>query len=203
MTIDNCLAIGSVKYNCMKRFVIHKNKPQAFKCQLMIEGASTSDAEVRMCLELDDNRHVFFNGTIKGEDCTIKIPKLTEFKDQKGKMFVEAIVDSTYFKLYESEFELKNSLAVKMVSESIVTEDAVQENKIGLRLVALEEEKDPEQKSVQVTQPAPIGVTKASPVQQAKPVDSKPVVNKPSPARQQKVRGITSKSTLANDLDQI
>ena len=104
------------------KFIIYKNKEEVFKCHLNIEGSSTDDAIVRLCLEVGD-RNLFFNGTIaESGECVIHIPRLKELKTGLGKLSVEAIADSTYFKLYESELELKNSVEIKLEKPEMVGE---------------------------------------------------------------------------------
>jgi len=95
--------------------IIYKNKGETFKCNFDIDGASIDDIAVRLCLEFGDNKNMFFYGNIdeKG-NCDVHIPRLSELEDKSGKMVIEAIVDSTYFRLYECHVELKNSVNVKM-----------------------------------------------------------------------------------------
>lgn len=104
----------------METITIHKNKPEAFKCQLNIEGADIDQVSVRLLLEFEDNKNLLFYGKINEDgDCIIKIPKLKEIESKKGRLVVEAIADNTHFELYEAKVELKNSVEVKMVKESV------------------------------------------------------------------------------------
>lgn len=106
-----------------EKLTIFKNKDEVFKCQLNIEGSNEDDAVVRLCLEFDNNKNLFFYGNLQEDgECIINIPKLKEFDSKQGKLFIEAIADSTYFKLYESEFELKNSVEIKIEKPHIVKE---------------------------------------------------------------------------------
>lgn len=103
----------------MEKLVIHKNKGEVFKCQLDIEGASVTETMVRLCLEFDDNKNFFFYGQVDKEGkCVIEVPKLKELENKSGKVVIEAVADSTYFKIYETEVELKNSVEVKMTESS-------------------------------------------------------------------------------------
>jgi len=95
--------------------IIYKNRGETFKCKFDIDGASIDDITVRLCLEFSDNKNLFFYGKIeKDGNCVIHIPKLNEVENRAGKLIVEAIVDSTYFRLYECNVELKNSVNVKI-----------------------------------------------------------------------------------------
>lgn len=95
--------------------VIYKNKGEVFKCSFDVEGASSNDIEVRLCLEFNDNKNMFFYGQMdKDGGCTIQIPRLNELEDKQGTLRVEAIIDDTYFKLHECPVELRNSVQMKI-----------------------------------------------------------------------------------------
>lgn len=99
----------------MEKLVIYKNKGETFQCRFDVDGVDSKEVEVRLCLEFGDNKNLFFYGTIsENGQCDIQIPKLSELENKTGKLSVEAIADSTYFKLYECEVSLKNSVEVKM-----------------------------------------------------------------------------------------
>lgn len=99
----------------MEKLTIYKNKGETFKCHFKIDGAESKDTVVRLCLEFDNNTNMFFYGELKEDgNCTIEIPRLKNLDEKRGKLTVEAIADSIYFKVYEANVELKNSVEVKM-----------------------------------------------------------------------------------------
>lgn len=101
----------------MNNIIVHKNKGEVFKCQFKIDGAEIKDTIVRLCLEFDNNKNMFFYGDLhENGECVIEIPELRELKEKEGKLTVEAIADSVYFKLYEANVEFKNSVEVSMDS---------------------------------------------------------------------------------------
>jgi hypothetical protein len=103
----------------MSNNIIYKNKGETFKCSFDIDGATSGDVKVRLCLEFNDNKNMFFHGKIdKKGNCIISIPKLTELDDKQGNLRIEAIIDDTYFNLYESPIELKNSVQMKIKENS-------------------------------------------------------------------------------------
>ncbi len=107
----------------MDRLVIHKNKGEVVNCHLKVDGASTQDTQVRLCLEFSDNKNLFFYGTLeKDGNCSIKIPKLSDVGNKEGKLVIEAVIDSTYFKLYEAVAELKNSVDIEFSKPKISKE---------------------------------------------------------------------------------
>lgn len=92
---------------------IYKNKGEVFNCHIDVEGATEDAVEVRLCLEFEDNKNLFFYGKVhENGDCEIGIPKLKDIDSKSGKLTIEAIADSTYFKLYEAKVNIKNSVEI-------------------------------------------------------------------------------------------
>ena len=107
----------------MEKITIHKNKGEVFECQFKIDGTSIDGTEVRLCLEFDNNKNMFFYGTLENNGtCNIDIPILKELANQNGKLFIEAIADSTYFRLYEADVEIKNSVEMAVVKKPTIKE---------------------------------------------------------------------------------
>lgn len=149
----------------MEKLVIYKNKGETFQCHFDVDGVNSKDVEVRLCLEFGDNKNLFFYGTIsESGECDIQIPKLNELENKTGKLSVEAIADSTYFKLYECEISLKNSVDVKMKSTGKFfnqKEPTIKETKIQLTGI----------EKTEVERPEPVYE------EQEEPIEEKPVVN--------------------------
>ena len=107
----------------MEKIIIHKNKGEVFECQFKIDGTSIDGTEVRLCLEFDTNKNMFFYGTLENNGtCSIDIPVLKELSNQNGKLFIEAIADSTYFRLYEADVEIKNSVEMSVLKKPKIKE---------------------------------------------------------------------------------
>jgi len=119
------------------KLCLFKNKPEIFNCQFKIEGTDASDAVIRLCLEFGDNNNVFFCGELKDDgNCEIPIPALKHISKNKGKLTIEAIVDSAYFKVYEAEVELKNSVEVKLERvESTIQPETKKQPKVKLEQI--------------------------------------------------------------------
>lgn len=106
----------------MEKITLYKNKGEIFKCHFNIDGASYKDTIVRLCLEFDGNMNYFFNGNLKENgDCIIEIPKLKNIEHNKCKVIVEAVADSMYFKVYEAEADIKNSVEITMEHKASIT----------------------------------------------------------------------------------
>lgn len=141
----------------MEKMVIYKNKGEVLKCHFDIDGASLDEVSVRLCLEFSDNKNMFFHGKLsKNGDCVFNIPRLSELENQSGKLAVEAIADSTYFKLMECDVEIKNSLEVKMTRvEGLSRPEPIRETKIHLSAI---------ERETPVVPPEPVVVEEEEPV---------------------------------------
>lgn len=101
----------------MEKVTIYKNKGEVFKCHFDIDGASAKETEIRLCLEFQDSPNYFFYGTLQDNgDCEINIPRLKNLEEKSGKLVIEAIAESIYFKIYEADVEFRNSVEVTMQS---------------------------------------------------------------------------------------
>lgn len=130
----------------MEKVVLFKNKPELFRCQFSIDGIEPKDAIIRLCLEFADNNNLFFKGKLNAEgNCEIAIPALKELKQKEGKLFIEAIADSTHFVVYEAKVELKKSVDVQLVQAESTTVEKEQKKvkitdaKIGQEDIVVEE----------------------------------------------------------------
>jgi hypothetical protein len=104
----------------MEKLLLYKNKSEIMKCQFRVDGAKPEDTVVRLCLEFDDNKNLFFYGDIdENGGCDITIPTLNDIKHDSAKLVIEAIADSTYFKVYEATVKLKNSVGVKLLKTEV------------------------------------------------------------------------------------
>lgn len=130
-----------------EKTIIHKNKGETFKCNFEVDGVSPENVQVRLCLELNGNKNMFFNGKVETNgDCIIDVPRLAEIPNQSGIMIIEAIADSMYFRLFECDVELKNSVDVKIKNEGFLTKVSSPEPKISITQVensnVIQEEKN-------------------------------------------------------------
>lgn len=109
----------------MEKIKILKNKSEVINCMVQIDGTEHDKTSIRLCLELDNGRNLYFHGKLEENgNCSIKIPKLNDIGSQGGKAIIEAIADGSYFKLYEADVELKNSVEVKMVDSRVFEKDS-------------------------------------------------------------------------------
>jgi len=136
----------------MEKITLYKNKGEIFKCHFNIDGASYKETTIRLCLEFENNINFFFNGQLRENgDCTIEIPKLKNIESNKCKVVVEAVADSMYFKVYEAEAELKNSVEVTMQKPAVSNFS----EKAKIQLEQITKEPSPKTETVEVTAPEP------------------------------------------------
>lgn len=105
------------------------DKTEVLKCKIDVEGADTSSVIVRLCLDFEDNKNLHFYGELESDGtCTFTIPKLDRTL-ATARMSIEAIIDATYFKLYDSQVSLGKSVAVRAHR---ITRVPVQEKSVRL-----------------------------------------------------------------------
>jgi len=116
-----------------------------------------------MCLEFDDNKNLHFHGKVeKGGECTIEIPKLEEVGDKVGKLAIEVVADSVYFKIYECDVEIKNAVDIKIKEMA-----SFKEKKVGISGL-IQEKNKPVQPEIKIE-------PKQEPIVEEKKEESKPV----------------------------
>lgn len=116
----------------MEKLILYKDKQETIKCKIDIEGADIKNSNIRLCIETADNINMFFSGKINEDgNCEINIPALKLFKQDKieGNYKIEAIIENSYFCLFESVFEIKNSIVVKMTTQDMIVEKNQSEKK--------------------------------------------------------------------------
>lgn len=124
----------------MEKYTLNKNKSEIFKCHFNIDGASADETMVRLCLEFDDNKNFFFYGKLDDQGvCEITVPTLKELNKKTGKLVIEAVADSTYFKVYEAQVEVKSSVDVKLVKTESTAK--AEPTSVKLEQVTVDEEK--------------------------------------------------------------
>lgn len=123
----------------MEKFILHKDKPEVINCQFQIQGATPEQTVVRLCLEFEDNKNLFFYGKINEDGaCEVVIPTLKEVSDKGGKLIIEAIVESTYFKVFEAEVELQTPVTVKMESSPAIKKKSAKSTQVKLENIKIE-----------------------------------------------------------------
>lgn len=96
-------------------YKLHTDKAEIFECEVAVKNASLKDSIVRLIVE-SENLNLVFPGKIENGRCVIPIRKLKGLLDEntKGNMYLEVIVEDTYFKPWESDFIVEEHTTVKV-----------------------------------------------------------------------------------------
>ena len=102
-------------------YKLYLDRPEEFICEVSVKNASLKNSVARLIVESAEGINLVFNGKIEGEKCIVPIRKLKGLLDEntKGNMFLEVIVEDTYFKPWKSDFAVEEHTSVKVkVNES-------------------------------------------------------------------------------------
>lgn len=97
-------------------YTLYTDKNEIFECEVSIKNASLKDSFVRMIVESSSGLSLLFEGELQNGKCIIPIKKLKGLLNESdnGKMKLEIIAESTYFKPWESEFVVEEHTNVKV-----------------------------------------------------------------------------------------
>ena len=97
-------------------YTLYLDKSEEFICEVQIKNASLKGSLARLVVESNDGINLVFNGKIENGKCTIPIHRLKGILDEnsRGNMFLEVIVEDTYFKPWKSDFTIEEHTSVKV-----------------------------------------------------------------------------------------
>lgn len=96
-------------------YEIYIDKPTDFSCDVSIKNASLKNSIARLIVESKDTNLVF-NGRLENDKCIIPIKRLKGLLEENttGKIFLEVIVEDTYFSPWKDTFLVKEHTSVKV-----------------------------------------------------------------------------------------
>lgn len=96
-------------------YKLYTDKTEIFECEIEVKNASIKNSFARIIVEGKNNTLVF-NGRIDGKKCVVPIQKLkgTLQENDTGKMFLEVVVEDTYFKPWQSDYIVEEHTSVKV-----------------------------------------------------------------------------------------
>jgi len=96
-------------------YKLYLDKSEEFICEVAVKNASLKDAFSRMIIE-SDGMSFMFEGQLKDGKCTVPIKKLKGLLDENstGNMFLEIIVEDTYFSPWKDTFIIEQHTGVKV-----------------------------------------------------------------------------------------
>lgn len=97
-------------------YKLYLDKNEIFECEVSVKNASLKGSVARLIVESTDGVNFVFNGSIQNDKCNIPIRKLKGLLDEnsRGNMFLEVIVEDTYFKPWESDFVVEEHTSIKV-----------------------------------------------------------------------------------------
>lgn len=97
-------------------YKLYLDKSEIFECEVSVKNASLKGSVARLIIESTDGVNFVFNGSIQNDKCNIPIRKLKGLLDEnaRGNMFLEVIVEDTYFKPWESDFIVEEHTSIKV-----------------------------------------------------------------------------------------
>ena len=104
-------------------YKIYIDKNENFECEVSVKNASLKGSIARLIMESEDGVNLVFNGKIENGKCVVPIRRLKGFLEEnaKGNIFLEMIVEDTYFKPWKSDFVVDSHTSVKVtVNESTI-----------------------------------------------------------------------------------
>jgi hypothetical protein len=105
-------------------YKLYTDKNESFECEVSVKNASLKGSVARLVVESSEGLSFVFNGKIENEKCIVPIRRLKGFLDEnsRGNMFLEVIVEDTYFKPWTSDFTVEEHTSVKVkVNESKIS----------------------------------------------------------------------------------
>lgn len=105
-------------------YKLYLDKPENFECEVSVKNASLKGSVARLIMESNDGINFVFNGKIENGKCVVPIRRLKGLLDEnsKGNIYLEMIVEDTYFKPWKSDFVVEEHTSVKVtVNETRVS----------------------------------------------------------------------------------
>jgi hypothetical protein len=96
-------------------YKLYTDKPEIFAADIQIKNASLKNAFARIIVESNELSLVF-NGKIENDKCTIPIKRLSGFlnENDRGKIKLEIVAESTYFVPWSDDFIVEEHTSVKV-----------------------------------------------------------------------------------------
>lgn len=97
-------------------YKLYTDKNESFECEVAVKNASLKGSMARLVVESADGLNLVFNGKIENGKCIVPVRRLKGILDEnsRGKMFLEVIVEDTYFQPWKEEFVVEEHTSVKV-----------------------------------------------------------------------------------------
>ena len=97
-------------------YKLYTDRNENFECEVSVKNASLKGSMARLVVESADGINLVFNGKIENGKCNVPIRRLKGLLDENthGNMFLEMVVEDTYFKPWQSDFAVEEHTSVKV-----------------------------------------------------------------------------------------
>jgi hypothetical protein len=96
-------------------YKIYRDRDEIFECKISVEGATLSNAFVRLILETETWNILFTGKIYRDGRCVVPLKKMTIFEEGTiGKAHLEIIIDDAIFVPWEDKFKVEGAKKVKV-----------------------------------------------------------------------------------------
>jgi len=131
----------------MKNLIVEKSEENVIDLDVKIKNNSfdveSNNTIVRVVIEDNNNLNYSFNGYKKGDNYSVRIPKLEGIiTEGEKKCFVEVVCHNRYFRVWDGKVVIINSPQVALTSRNsrLSLKEAINRNEERCQLVTVTEE---------------------------------------------------------------
>ena len=97
-------------------YKLYTDKNENFECEVSVKNASLKGSMARLVVESAEGINLIFKGNIENGKCIVPVRRLKGLLDENsgGNMFLELIVEDTYFKPWQSDFAVEEHTSIKV-----------------------------------------------------------------------------------------
>jgi len=103
---------------------LYNDREQTFTCGVKIEGSQYTKAIPRLIVT-SNGRNIFFEGVLKGGECHITIPPMSDIDDE-GKVALELVIDNALMTPWNSTYKVVSSFQTAAIDPKIYGKELVE-----------------------------------------------------------------------------
>lgn len=118
---------------------LYDDREHTFICGVKIKGSKYSKVIPRLVISSGE-KNIFFEGILKGEECHITIPPMSNI-DEKGRVSLELIIDNVLMTPWDSKYILVSSYKIATIEPKINEKDSERQEDLTSAAELIEENK--------------------------------------------------------------
>jgi len=97
-------------------YKLYYDKSEDFSCDVSIKNASLKNSKARLVVESAEGINLVFNGKIENGKCIVPVKRVKGLLDENstGKIYLEFIIEDTYFSPWKDDFIVEEHTSVKV-----------------------------------------------------------------------------------------